>query len=77
VPEFVQDAATPEALATSIIDFLLEPDRMLKTREDLAAVRALLGTPGGAARTAQMAVDLIESKEIGNRETGGTVEKDA
>jgi lipid-A-disaccharide synthase len=66
VPEFVQDDATPDALAESVIDYLLEPDRMLRTREDLAAVRALLGEPGGAARTAQLAVDLVERKGGGN-----------
>ena len=60
VPEFVQDAATPDALASSVIDFLLEPDRLLKTRESLAEVRAMLGEPGGAARTAQLAVELAE-----------------
>ena len=60
VPEFVQDAATPDALASAVIDFLLEPDRLLKTRESLAEVRALLGEPGGVVRTAQMAVELAE-----------------
>jgi lipid-A-disaccharide synthase len=73
VPEFVQDDATPDALAESVIDYLLEPDRMLRTREDLAAVRAMLGQPGGAARTAQLAVDLVERNEPGNRSTVGTV----
>ena len=61
VPEFVQDDATPDALAECVIDYLLEPDRMLRTREDLGAVRALLGEPGGAARTARLAVELVEA----------------
>ncbi len=73
VPEFVQDDATPDALAESVIDYLLEPDRMLRTREDLAAVRALLGQPGGAARTAQLAVDLVEQKVHGNGSDVSTV----
>ncbi len=60
VPEFVQDDASPDAIAESVIDYLLEPDRMLRARADLADVRALLGAPGGAARTARMAVDLAE-----------------
>lgn len=75
VPEFVQDDATPDALAESVIDYLLEPDRMLRTREDLAEVRTLLGKPGGAARTAQLAVALVERKEDGNRSAASTVTK--
>jgi lipid-A-disaccharide synthase len=62
-PEFIQDAATPEALAGEVIGLLLEPERMLKMREDLRAVRSLLGEPGGAARTARMVVDLAEQKQ--------------
>lgn len=58
-PELVQDAATPEALAAEVIGLLLEPERLLRMKEDLRAAVAQLGTPGGAARTAQMAIELV------------------
>jgi lipid-A-disaccharide synthase len=61
VPEFIQDDATPDALAGEIIGLLLEPERMLQQREDLRAATTLLGEPGGAARTAKMVVELAES----------------
>ena len=59
-PELVQDAATPDALAAEIIGLLLEPERLLRMKEDLRAAVALLGEKGGAGRAAQMAVDLVE-----------------
>lgn len=60
VPERVQDAATPEALAEPIIDYLLEPERMLQARKELQAVVGLLGETGGAVRAAAQAVELAE-----------------
>ena len=50
-PEFVQDAATPEALAQEVIGLLLEPDRMLRMREDLRAAVAQLAETLTLART--------------------------
>jgi lipid-A-disaccharide synthase len=70
VPEFIQDAATPDALAGEIIGLLLEPERMLQQREDLRAATALLGEPGGAARTAQIVVEMAESRNR-EQESGG------
>jgi lipid A disaccharide synthetase len=63
-PELVQDAATPEALAAEVIGLLLEPERLLRMKEDLRAAVSQLGEPGGAARTAQMAIDLVETGTI-------------
>jgi lipid-A-disaccharide synthase len=73
-PEFIQDAATPEALAQEVIGLLLEPDRILRMREDLRAVVTQLGEPGGAARTARMVVELAESAKAarGERPGGGS-----
>ncbi|MDX1933586.1 MAG: hypothetical protein SFU56_13340 [Capsulimonadales bacterium] len=65
-PELVQDAATPENLAGEVIGLLLEPDRILRMREDLRNVVRLLGTPGGAGRTAEMVLELADA---GNRRT--------
>ena len=60
-PELVQDAATPAALADAIIGLLLEPERMLAMREDLNQAVALLGAPGGAAKTAEMVLALADA----------------
>ena len=58
-PELVQDAATPEALAAEVIGLLLEPERLLRMKEDLRAAVSQLGKSGGATRAAQMAIDLV------------------
>lgn len=70
-PEFVQDDATPDALASEVIGLLLEPERMLRMREDLRAAVALLGERGGAARAAQMVVDLASESRTDAGEPAG------
>ena len=57
-PELLQDAATPEAVSSEVIALLLEPDRMLRMKEDMHVAVAQLGEKGGARRTAQMVIDL-------------------
>lgn len=69
-PEFIQDAATPENLAGEVIDLLLDPERLHRMKEDLRAAVRLLGEPGGAARTAQMVVELAEQPGMTGTETG-------
>lgn len=59
-PEFVQDALVPDAMA-NVLERLLDhasPERA-RMLEGLAEVRARLGTPGAAARTAAIASDLV------------------
>lgn len=57
-PELLQDDATPENLAAEVIALLLEPERLFRMKRDLREAVALLGEPGGAARAAEMVVDL-------------------
>ena len=64
-PEFIQDAATPAAIAGAIITLLLEPARMLQMREDLQQVVAQLGHPGGATRAAEMVIALATANPAG------------
>jgi lipid-A-disaccharide synthase len=57
-PEFLQEEATGENLAREVIGLLLEPERLLRMKEDLKTATRVLGEPGGAARAARMVVEL-------------------
>ena len=56
VPELVQDAATPRALATAVLDWLRAPEKMAATTARFADLHAELRRP-----TAQLATDAIET----------------
>lgn len=58
VPEFIQQQASPEALAEATLRLLRDPQTRARAREALLQVRTLLGTPGASARTAQIALEL-------------------
>lgn len=51
-PEFIQDAATPEAIAGAAIDLLGDPIRSGQVRERLRNVTESLGEPGASLRAA-------------------------
>jgi lipid-A-disaccharide synthase len=52
MPEFVQDAATPEALAGALRELLQDPAKLAASRARLQDVARQLGTPGAARRAA-------------------------
>ncbi|HVE79562.1 MAG TPA: lipid-A-disaccharide synthase [Gemmatimonadaceae bacterium] len=57
--EFVQDALVPERVADALEPLLAaESEPRRRMLQDLAEVRSRLGTPGAAARVADMAVGL-------------------
>ena len=57
-PEFVQDVVVPERMAEALAPLLDHEDpRRRAMLEGLAEVRAKLGTPGAAARTATIALE--------------------
>ena len=53
VPEFIQDAFTPSAVADEAIDLLSNGARAQRMREDLADIRGKLGGPGASMRAAE------------------------
>ena len=61
-PELVQDEMTPGNIAREVIALLVEPERLLRMKDDLREATQLLGEPGGARRAAQMVVDLAEEQ---------------
>ena len=58
VPELIQDAFTPEAVADEAVSMLTDPARAARIREGLARVRARLGGPGASRRAAQAILKL-------------------
>ena len=53
VPELVQSAFTPEAVAAEAVSMLTDRARSARIREGLAFVRSRLGGPGASRRAAE------------------------
>lgn len=62
VPELVQEAATPEALAETVLPLLDATPVRREKREALAGIRSRLGTPGAARRVAGHARSLLAAR---------------
>ena len=59
VPELVQDAFTPDAVAREAVDILTDGARTARIREGLARVRAKLGGPGASRRAAEAILRVV------------------
>ncbi len=53
VPELLQDALTPSAVAEEVVRYLVEPTHAAQTQAALARVREQLGAPGASRRAAE------------------------
>jgi len=61
VPELLQEAVTPDSLASALRDALLDAPRRQMLRERFAAIHLQL-RQGGAARAARAVLELVEQK---------------
>ena len=59
MPEFIQDAATPEALAGALGPYFANSVARAQAIESLAQVRARLGPPGASHRAAEAILGLL------------------
>jgi lipid-A-disaccharide synthase len=70
VREFLQDEATPSAIAQESLELLLNPDCRQKMLADYADLQQLLGEVGVCDRAAQEILNLLSRKESGTRGAG-------
>ena len=62
VPELVQDAFTPDAVAREAVAILTDPVRTARIREGLARVRAKLGGSGASRRAAEAILRVVHGR---------------
>ena len=60
VPEYVQDAATPEAMADDVLSLLQDDERRHTMLEDLQALKINMGDSGASDRVADLIVRLAK-----------------
>jgi len=58
-PELLQDDLNGERLATLIVEFLSDPARLRRSRDDLAEVKKKLGEANASERAANRILDLL------------------
>jgi len=63
VPELIQHAFTPDAVAREAISMLTDPARYARIRAGLARVRAQLGGSGASRRAAEAIFGVIEASK--------------
>ena len=64
VPELIQDALTPEAVAREALSMLTDRARADRIRAGLARVRAKLGGPGASRRAAQAIFEVAQARKV-------------
>jgi len=67
VPEFVQEMATPQALADEALHVLSDVNYARAMQDGLRTVQARLGAPGCARRVATMLFDMIQRRQAAQK----------
>jgi lipid-A-disaccharide synthase len=62
VPELIQEAFTPEAVAKEAISLLTDEARRSMVRDGLARVRRRLGEPGASRRAADAVLQVVKAR---------------
>lgn len=62
VPELIQEAFTPDAVASEAVDILTNRDRASRMRADLREVRQRLGDAGASRRAAAAVMNVIRAE---------------
>jgi lipid-A-disaccharide synthase len=62
VPELIQDACTPEAVAREVVDLLTNAHRVAEMKEQLAIVRERLGGTGASGRAADAVLEVARRR---------------
>jgi lipid-A-disaccharide synthase len=62
VPELIQDAFTPDAVAREALAVLTDPAHAARVRADLKGVRDRLGAPGASRRAAQAVLEVARRR---------------
>jgi lipid-A-disaccharide synthase len=60
VPELIQDQASPEMIAETVLKFVNNPSALDAIRLAFANVRYRLGGPGASSRTADIALNMLK-----------------
>jgi lipid-A-disaccharide synthase len=66
VPELIQDAFTPDAVADETARYFEDADYAARTRAALAEVRARLGDHGASRRAAEEVLSVCDSRRLGH-----------
>ena len=64
VPELIQDAFTPQAVAAEASRVLDDPGHAARVRASLGEVRARLGAPGASRRAAEAVLDVVRGRGV-------------
>jgi lipid-A-disaccharide synthase len=62
VPELIQDAFTPDAVAEEALNVLTDPAYAATVKENLAAVRERLGSAGASRRAAEAVIEVARKR---------------
>src|SRR5207245_10676750 len=72
VPELIQAAFTPEAVANETVSMLTDHARVTHIRDGLARVRERLGGPGASHRAAEAILRVVARRRDANDSPSGT-----